>query len=106
VKWLDTLSRAARFRLLFRSRVTNGMVDRLRGMVVLGKSLRGVASFRDHVTILQSNESDGAVDLSNILRDGSKDTMGSRTNPRDKLQASEDKDLDRIWHWPGQGSAP
>ena len=31
-----------------------------------------------------------------MLRDVSKETSGSRTNPRDKLQASDEKDLDRI----------
>ena len=95
--WLDTLSRVARFGLLFRSRMTNGMVQFLMQPTgstdceewrSLEKLLQGIASYKDHVTMLQSNGSDGAVDLFHMLRDVSKDTSGSRTNPRDKLQAA------------------
>ena len=105
VMWLDTLSRVARFGLLFRSRVTHGMVQFLMQPAgsadceewwSLEKSLQGIASYKDHVTMLQANGSDGAVDLFHMLRDVSKETSGSRTNPRDKLQASDEKDLDRI----------
>ena len=71
----------------------------------LEKSLQGIASYKDHVTMLQSNGSEGAVDLFHMLRDVSKDTSGSRTNPRDKLQASDEKDLDRILEEAAQRAA-